>query len=350
MVQCFQLTPTTCGLHARISSDGNALRLNAALGAALGVALAVSAAAVPAQETYPARAVRVIVPFAPGGGTDITARSISARLSARLGQQFVVDNRPGAGGNVGMELAAKAQPDGYTLMVVSSSYAANAVLHKPAYDPINGFEPITLISQQPLLVVAHPSVPVSSLKELISLAKARPGALNYASSGAGGIQHLSVELFKNMARVDLLHVPYKGTGPAINDLIAGQVHLAFATIIATLPHVRSGRLRGLAVSSAKRAEAAPDIPTVEESGVPGYVYVGWYCMLAPAKTPRHIVDLLNAETVAALQTQEVKDRVSADGGTVVASSPGELGEHIRQQIARLSKLVKEANIRLDGSR
>jgi tripartite-type tricarboxylate transporter receptor subunit TctC len=315
----------------------------------LGVALLVGAATVSAQEKYPVRAVRIIVAFAPGGGSDITARAISARLSPRLGQQFVVDNRPGAGGNVGMELAAKAQPDGYTLLVVSSSYAANAVLHKTSYDPINGFEPITLISQQPLLIVAHPAVPAATLKEFIALAKAKPGALSYSSSGSGGIQHLATELFKSMARVDMLHVPYKGTGPSVNDLIAGQVQVTFATIIATLPHVRSGRLKGLAVTSAKRAEAAPDIPTVEESGVPGYVYVGWYCMLAPAKTPRHIVKLLNAETVAALQTPEVKERVAADGGMVVASTPEELGAHIRQQIARLSKLVKETNIRLDGA-
>jgi tripartite-type tricarboxylate transporter receptor subunit TctC len=316
----------------------------------LGVVVALSAVAASAQEKYPVRPVRIIVPFAPGGGSDIVARPIAARLSARLGQQFVVDNRPGAGGNVGMELAARAQPDGYTLMVVSSSYAANAVLHKLTYDPITGFEPVTLISQQPLLVAAHPSVPAANLKELLALARARPGALSYASSGTGGIQFLAAELFKSMAGVDILHVPYKGTGPAVSDLIAGQVQLALATIIATLPHVRSGRLRGLAVTSATRSEAAPDIPTVDESGVPGYVYVGWYCMLAPAKTSRHIVNLLNAEAVTALRLPEIRDRVAADGGTVVASTPGELGEHIRQQVARLSKLVKEANIRLDGSR
>ncbi|HZN25662.1 MAG TPA: tripartite tricarboxylate transporter substrate-binding protein, partial [Burkholderiales bacterium] len=232
---------------------------------AIGTALAVSASNAIAQEQYPVRPVRVVVAFAPGGGTDIVARSLAARLTTRFGQQFVVDNRPGAGGITGIELVAKAQPDGYTLLVVSSSFAANAALRKTSYDPVNGFQPIALLSRQALLVLVHPSVPVNNVKELIALAKAKPGALSYGSSGNGGIQHLATEMFKNMANVDIVHVPYKGTAPAMTDLMAGQIHMSMLSIVASLSQVRSGKLKGLAVSSLHRAEAAPEIPTVAEA-------------------------------------------------------------------------------------
>ncbi|OGA26964.1 MAG: hypothetical protein A3I65_02135 [Betaproteobacteria bacterium RIFCSPLOWO2_02_FULL_68_150] len=327
-----------------------ARRGNTTFHAVFGIALAAAAVVASAQEKYPVRPVRIVVAFAPGGGTDILARSLSARLFAQFGQQFVVDNRPGGGGNIGIELVARAQPDGYTLLVVSSSYAANAVLRKTPYDPINGFEPISLLSRQPLLMLAHPSLPVRNVTELIALAKAKPGALSYGSSGAGGIQHLATELFKSMAHVDILHVPYKGTGPAMNDLIAGQIQMSMLSIIATLSHVRSGRLRGLAVSSEKRADAAPEIPTIAESGVPGYSFFGWYCMLAPAKTPRSVINVLNAGVVSAMQSPEIRNRLTADGSTVVASTADELGAHIRAEIAKLSKLAADANIRLEDSR
>jgi len=317
---------------------------------AIGTALAVSASNAIAQEQYPVRPVRVVVAFAPGGGTDIVARSLAARLTTRFGQQFVVDNRPGAGGITGIELVAKAQPDGYTLLVVSSSFAANAALRKTSYDPVNGFQPISLLSRQALLVLVHPSVPVNNVKELIALAKAKPGALSYGSSGNGGIQHLATEMFKNMANVDIVHVPYKGTAPAMTDLMAGQIHMSMLSIVASLSQVRSGKLKGLAVSSLHRAEAAPEIPTVAEAGVPGYSFYGWYCLLAPAKTPRNVVNALNAAVVSALQSPEVRDRLAADGSTVVGSSADELGAHIRAEIARLSKLVSDAKIRLDDAR
>ena len=223
-------------------------------------------------------------------------------------------------------------------------------MRKTPYDPINGFEPISLLSRQPLLMLAHPSLPVRNVTELIALAKAKPGALSYGSSGAGGIQHLATELFKSMAHVDILHVPYKGTGPAMNDLIAGQIQMSMLSIIATLSHVRSGRLRGLAVSSEKRADAAPEIPTIAESGVPGYSFFGWYCMLAPAKTPRSVINVLNAGVVSAMQSPEIRNRLTADGSTVVASTADELGAHIRAEIAKLSKLAADANIRLEDSR
>src|SRR5215212_5239995 len=217
-----------------------------ALCAALGSLLTVSALA---QEQYPIRPVRVVVAFAPGGGTDIVARSLSSRLSARFGQQFVVDNRPGGGGVTGIELVAKAQPDGYTLLIVSSSFAANAVLRKTSYDPINGFQPVSLLSRQALVLLVHPSVPVTNVKELIALARSKPGALSYGSSGNGGIQHLATELFKSMAGIDIVHVPYKGTAPALTDLMAGQIQMSMLSIVATLSQVRSGKLKGLAVSS-----------------------------------------------------------------------------------------------------
>jgi tripartite-type tricarboxylate transporter receptor subunit TctC len=322
----------------------------ATLSKAFALAVAASAPIAAAQEQYPIKPVRVVVAFAPGGGTDIVARALSSNLSARLGQQFVVDNRPGAGGLAGIELVARAQPDGYTLLVVSSSFAANAVLRKTSYDPINGFQPVSLMTRQALLLLVHPSVAVNSVKELIAFAKAKPGVLSYGSSGNGGIQHLATEMFKTMANIDIVHVPYKGTGPALTDVMAGQIQMSMLSIVATLPHVRSGKLKGLAVSSSERSEAAPDIPTVSEAGVPGYSFYGWYCMLAPAKTPRNIVNTLNTAVVTAMQAPEMRDRLAGDGSTVVGSTADELGTHLRTEIAKLSKLVKDANIRLDDAR
>lgn len=311
------------------------------------VALASAALDAHAQEKFPSRPVRIIVAFAPGGGTDIIARSIAAKLTTRFQQQFIVDNRPGGGGNIGMEIAARSAPDGYTLLAVSSSYAANAVMRKTAYDPITGFDPVSLLSRQAVVLLAHPSVPVNNVKDLIALAKAKPGSLTYGSSGSGGIQHLATELFKSMAQVDIVHVPYKGTGPALNDLMAGQINLSMLSIIAVLPHVRSGKLKGLAVSSGTRSSAAPDIPTLAEAGVPGYAYYGWYCILAPAKTPRAVRESLSAEIATAMNSPEVRDRLTADGSTVVGSTPDQLGTHIRAEVGKLAKLVKDANIRID---
>jgi tripartite-type tricarboxylate transporter receptor subunit TctC len=316
----------------------------------LGCATIISSSTLFAQEKYPIRPVRLIVPFAPGGGADISARAVAAKLSERLGQQFVVENRGGAGGNLGTELAAKAAPDGYTLILVSSSYGANPALYKLAYDPITGFEPITLVSQQPFVVVVHPSVPAKTLKELIALAKAKPGTLNYASSGAGGIVHLGTELFKTMAGVDIVHIPYKGGNTSHNDLIAGFIQVYFGTILSTLPVVKNGRLRALAVTTTMRNAALPDIPTVSEAGVPGYAFSGWYAVLAPARTPRDITTLLNRETVALLQAPDVKERLAAEGSTVVASTPEQLTAHLKQEIAKWDKVVKQANIRLDATR
>jgi len=312
-------------------------------------ALVCGAGAVRAQEKYPTRAVRLVVPFAPGGGADISARTIAAKLTERFREQVIVDNRPGAGGNVGVEIVSKAAPDGYTLLLVSSSYGANPALYKLSFDPVNGFEPITLVSQQPFILVVHPSLPARNVKELIALAKAKPGSLNYASSGAGGIVHLGTEYFKSLTGVDIVHIPYKGGNTAHNDLVAGFVQVYFGTILSTLPVVKSGKLRALGVSTDKRNDALPNVPTVAEAGVPGFSFSGWYAVLAPAKTPKEITAVLNREIVALLQAPDVKDRLAAEGSSVVASTPEQLRDYLKRDIAKWQKVVKAANIRLDAS-
>ena len=318
--------------------------------AALTCAMAFMAAGpASAQDKYPSRAIRLIVPFAPGGGADISGRTIAAKLTERFGQQVIVDNRPGAGGNLGVELASKSPPDGYTLLLVSSSYGANPSLYKLSFDPVNGFEPITLVSQQPFILVVHPSLPARSVKELIALAKAKPGSLNYASSGAGGIVHLGTEYFKSVAGIDIVHIPYKGGNTAHNDIVAGFVQVYFGTILSTLPVVKSGQVRALAVSTEKRNAALPDVPTIAEAGLPGFAFGGWYALLAPAKTPKEITTLLNREVVALLQAADVKERLAAEGSTVVASTPEQLRQHLQRDIAKWQKVVKAANIRLDAS-
>jgi tripartite-type tricarboxylate transporter receptor subunit TctC len=312
-------------------------------------ALVVGAGSAGAQDKYPARAVRLIVPFAPGGGADISARTIATKLTERFREQVIVDNRPGAGGNVGVEIASKSPPDGYTLLLVSSSYGANPALYKLSFDPVDGFEPITLVSQQPFILVVHPSLPARNVKELIALAKAKPGSLNYASSGAGGIVHLGTEYFKSLTGVDIVHIPYKGGNTAHNDLVAGFVQVYFGTILSTLPVVKSGKLRALGVSTEKRNEALPNVPTVAEAGVPGFSFSGWYAVLAPAKTPKDVTTVLNREIVSLLQSPDVKDRLAAEGSSVVASTPEQLRDYLRRDIAKWQKVVKAANIRLDAS-
>ena len=292
--------------------------------------------------------MRLVVPFAPGGGADISARAIAAKLTERFGQQVLVDNRPGAGGNVGTDMVAKSPPDGYTLLLVSSSYGANPSLYKLSFDPVNGFEPITLVSQQPFILVVHPSLPARSVRELIALAKAKPGSLNYASSGAGGIVHLGTEYFKSAAGIDLVHIPYKGGNTAHNDLLAGFVQVYFGTILSTLPVVKSARLRALAVSTEKRNSALPDVPSVSET-VPGFSFSGWYAMLAPANTPRAITRVLNRDIVELLQSPDVKERLASEGSTVVASTPEQLRAFLQSDIAKWQKVVKSAHIRLDAS-
>ena len=301
-------------------------------------------------QAYPSKPIRFVVPFAPGGGADISARAVAVKLGERLGQQVVVDNRPGAGGNLGTELVARTAPDGYTLLWASSGYGANPSLYKLSYDPVTGFEPVTLVTQQPFLFVVNPAVPAKTVKEFIAYAKANPGKLNYLSSGVGGIQHLAVELFKSLAGVDLVHIPYKGGSTGHTDLISNQVQMEFGTILSTLPLLKNGQVRLLAVTTATRSPVLPETPTLAEAGVPGYAVSGWYAMFAPAKTPVAIVTQLNRETVAVLQSPEVRQRFAVDGSMVVASTPPQLAEHVRQDVAKWAKLVREANIRLDATK
>ncbi len=327
-------------------------RLRARKRAALALALSLTGfgGLAAAQDRYPAKTVRLVVPFAPGGGADISARTIAQKLTERLGQQFVVDNRPGGGGNVGTEYVAKAAPDAYTLLLVSSSYGANPSLYKLSFDPVSGFEPITLVSQQPFIAVVHPSLPVRSIKELVALATARPGEIAFASSGAGGIQHLALEYFKSAAGVDILHVPYKGGATAHTDLMAGNVQMTFGTILSTLNMVQTAKVRALAVTTAQRTSALPDTPTMIQAGIPGFVVTGWYAVLAPAKTSAQITALLNREIVALLQAPDVKDRLAKEGSSVVASTPEGLTAHLRSEIAKWEKVTRAAGIRLDATR
>ena len=299
-------------------------------------------------ESYPSRPVRIIVPFAPGGGTDLTARVVSQPLSERLGQPVVIENRPGAGTMLGTELTAKAAPDGHTIMIASASHALNPSLYKKVpYDPLKDFSAITLAISFPFILATHPSVPVQSTKDLIAYAKANPGKLSYASSGTGATNHLAGELFKNMASVDMVHVPYKGGGPAMNDVIAGQVQLIFGTVLETMPQVRAGRLKGLAVSSGKRAAFAPEVKTIAEDGLPGYDVTGWYAFVAPAAVPRPVLARLNKEMTAILSSPAVKERLTAMGAEPWPTTPEQGQKFIASEVARWGKLIRAAKITAD---
>jgi tripartite-type tricarboxylate transporter receptor subunit TctC len=296
-------------------------------------------------QQYPARAVRIIVPSAPGGGTDITARILAPKLSEQLGQQFVVENRAGAGTMIGSEVVARAAADGYTLLMGISTLAINPATYKKVpYDALRDFAPISHVVSLPNVLVTHPSLPVKTVKELIAFSRARPDGLYYASAGVGTSPHLSTELFLLMGGIKMVHVPYKGSGPGIVDIVAGHVSVMTPSILSGLPHIKSGRLRGLGVTSAKRAGGVPDIPTIAEAGLPGYEAVQWFGLLAPAATPREIVSRLHAETVRALQAADVKSRLSADGADPVGSTPEEFAAFLRSETAKWAKVVKQAGI------
>jgi tripartite-type tricarboxylate transporter receptor subunit TctC len=288
------------------------------------------------------------VPFPPGGGNDIVARIVGQKLTEGFGTQVVIDNRAGAGGNIAAETAARAVPDGYTLFLGGvGSHGINPVVQaKVPYDPVRDFAPVTLIASAPLVVVVNPSLPVKSITDLINLAKARPGQLNFASSGIGTIAHLSAEMLNSMADVRIEHIPYKGTGPALTDLLGGQVQLMFNSAVSMLPLVRGGKLRALAITGARRSPAMPDLPTVAESGLPGYEAASWYGMLAPAGTQRAIIDTLNREVARIMRLPDVRDRLIADGADPVGSSPEEFAAHITRELARWARVVKNAHIRV----
>ncbi|HEV7391527.1 MAG TPA: tripartite tricarboxylate transporter substrate binding protein, partial [Burkholderiales bacterium] len=290
--------------------------------------------------------IRFIVPFPPGGGNDTMARAFGQKMSEDFAQPVVIDNRPGAGGNIGAETAARALPDGYTVFLGGvGSHGINPNLQaKLPYDPIKDFAPISLIASAPLVIVVPPSLPIKTVSDLVQLAKARPGELNYASSGSGTIAHLSAELLNSMAKIKLEHVPYKGTGPALTDLLAGRVQVMFNSAVSILPQVRSGKLRALAMTAAKRSAAMPDLPTVAESGVPGYEAASWYGVLAPAGTPRPIMEKLNSEIVRIARTPEVRERLAADGADPVGSSPEEFAAYIKLELARWARVIDQARI------
>ena len=306
--------------------------------------LAVAQAPAPA---YPVKSVRLVVPSSPGGGTDILARVLAQKMSETFGQQFVVENRPGAGQVIGIEAVARSAPDGYTLLMAASAIVINEVLYaKPPYDTLRDFAPVTLGASLPNILVVHPALPVKSVRELIVLAKTRAGQLNYSSAGSGTSPHLSMELFRLMAGITLTHIPYKGSGPATVDLLAGQVQLSMPNVLTALPHIKGGKLRGLGVTSSKRATGLPDIPAIAET-LPGYEAIQWYGILAPAGISRDIVGKLQAEIARILVLPEVKDRLATDGADAVGSRPDEFAAYIRAELAKWGKVVKTAGIKLE---
>ena len=315
----------------------------------IALTLAMSVAGSAGAAEYPVKPIRMLVAFAPGGGTDIIGRIAAQGITENLGQHVVVDNRPGAGGNIGTEMVAKALPDGYTLITAGTgTHAINPSLYaKIPYDAVRDFVPVCLVAETPYLMVVPVSVPARTVREFIELAKAAPGNLNMASSGAGGMPHLSGELFKIMTGVQLTHIPYKGTGAVFPDLIAGRMQVTFGDIVATYPYAKADRLRALGITSPKRAAQLPDIPTIAESGVPGYDAVGWFAVFAPANTPAHVVAKLNAAIVKFVRKPELKDRLAALGAEIVASSPDELARIQRNDIARWAKVVKESGAKAE---
>ncbi len=301
-----------------------------------------------AQPTYPAKPIRVVVGQAPGGATDLIARGLTGRLTEALGHAVIVDNRTGAAGSIGAGIVAKSAPDGYTLLAVSSSYAINPGLYaKLPFDPLKDLAPVILLAEAPFLLVAHPSLPARTVMELVKLARTKPDALNYASGGTGSSGHLAGELFKSAAHISMVHVPHKGAGPALTDTIAGQVDLTFASMISSLQHVRSGRVRALAVTGGKRSPVLPDLPTVEQSGVHPYITTSWYAVLAPAGTPPAIVTRLNADLQKIVTQGEVHQRFSADGAEPAGGSPDDLRKHLVAEIAKWQRVVKAAGIKIE---
>ena len=299
-------------------------------------------------QSYPLKTVRIIVPFPPTAGADTTVRLFTPKLAETFAQQFIVDNRAGAAGNIGAEAAARAAPDGYTLLVAPASLASSRSLYKNlGFDLARDFEPVAMLATAPFVLAVHPSVPVKSVRELIAFAKSRPGQLNFASTGIGGTNHLAAELFKHMAGIDIVHVPYKGTATAVPDLIGGQVSMMFTATLSSLPHVKAGRLRALAITGAKRSLAAPELPTVAESGLAGYEASTWFALLAPAGTPREIVARLNATIVAIGQTPEIRDRLVAQGAEPLGGTPEQLGAFVRSEIEKWGKIVAVSGARAE---
>lgn len=298
-----------------------------------------------AADDYPNRPIRLIIPFPPGGSNDVVGRLVARHLSEKIGQQVFVDNRGGAGGVIGTEACATAAPDGYTLCIISIAHAVNPWLHKLNYDPIKSFVPISILATGPNVLVVNPELPIKSVKELIALAKQKPGELNYASAGVGSFQHLGGELFKLMAGTNIVHVPYKGGGPAMQDVISGHVKIMFSSLVQTTPFIKSGQLIALGTGGAKRNPVLPDVPTIAEAGVPGYVADNWWGIVAPAGTPQSIVDKVYKDAQATLQAPELQAQFAREGAATVTMTSAQFGEYIKTEIAKWERVVKEGNFK-----
>jgi len=296
-------------------------------------------------QPYPSKPVRIIALFAPGGGIDFIARVAAQKMTETLGQQVIVDNRPGAGGTVGTEIGVRAPPDGYTFVMVATTYSISPSLYKVAFDPLHDITPVIQLSQGPLLLVTHPSLPAVNVKQLIALGRARPQQLVYASGGTGGVIHLSSELFADMAGIKMVHVPYKGLGPALTDLIAGQVQLLFGSITATLPQTKNGRLRALAVTTPKRTTAAPEIPTVAESGLKDYAVTQWHGLIAPKGLPKPILERINGDLNKIVQSKEMQERLAGDGVTAAGGTPEQFAALIKNEIGVWQNVVRKAAVK-----
>jgi len=302
-----------------------------------------------AQSDYPSRPVRIVVGFPPGGSTDLMARLVAPGLATHFKQQFLIDNRPGANSNVGNQIAAKAPADGYTLLAVSASFSTNVSLYpRTGYDPIRDFAPITRIAAVHNILLVHPTVPAHSLKQLVALAKARPGQLIFASTGNGSTSHLAAELLKtSVGGLDTIHVPYKGGGPAVVDIVAGNTHAMITTMPIVAPFIRNGRLRALAVASLQRAESFPEVPTFSEAGIPGFEAAAWNALLAPAGTPREIIESLNAVVVRTVRTNEVREKLKAQGAEPIGDNPTQFGSFLKEEVAKWAKVVKASGAKVD---
>jgi len=311
-------------------------------------ALLLSVFVLPAvAQQYPSKPVRIIVPFAPGGGSDFIARFMAQRLTESLGSQVIVENKPGAGGVLGIEQGIKAPADGYTLTLIASSYTVNPSIYKLNFDPVADITPIIQMSQGPLLVVVNPALPVKNIKELIALAKSKPGEVTFASSGQGSVIHLATELFDTMAKVKMNHIPYKGTGPALTDTLAGQTNVFFSSTANAMPHVKAGKLRAIAVTTAKRIPALPDVPTVAESGVPGYDVVLWHGLIGPKGLPRAVVDRINGDVTKSLKLKETAEQLQNDGVAPAGGTPEQFAAQIKTEIGVWKKVAADAGVKAE---
>lgn len=300
-----------------------------------------------AAQSYPTRTVRLIVPFPPGGSNDVVGRMIAAQLSTRLDQPVIVENQGGAGGLIGTEMAAKSAPDGYTLLLISVAYAFNPAIYKLPYDPATAFAPVAMLGSGPVVIAVTSKLPVGSVRELVALAKEKPGELNYATAGVGSFQHLASELFKLQAGVNIVHIPFKGGGPAMMDVIAGNTQIAIGSLVQMLPQIKGGRLKALGVGSANRIPALPDLPTISETGVPGYEVTNWWGIVVPAGTPRPIVERLNKELSAIVASPETRKRFETEGAEPLSMSPEEFARFIAAETTKWGRVVKEAGIRAE---